>query len=162
MRWAPCIAFLFACCGVADDSKMTAKAKLVALINSAGDVNDPATPAPLVSLEAFFVGNDDPGSIGCNLPGQVAPSEFATALSRIKARADVADVLVQIAMHDDPDSWPFSDTVWIITSASPDVVRSWIPDRLAPDAVLDGFPEDRPIARPPIRAGMRAVGLWYD
>jgi hypothetical protein len=141
---------------------MTAKAKLVALINRAGDITDPETPSPLVPLELFFDGNDDPGSIGCNLPGEVMPSEFQSTLSSIRARADVADVLVQVTMHDDPDGWPFSDTIWVITTASPSVVRSWMPERLQPDDVFEGFHSDRAIDRRPVPAGMRAVGLWYD
>ena len=65
-------------------------------------------------------------------------------------------------MHDDPDAWPFSDTVWVVTSAAVDTVRSWMPERLAPDDVLDGFPKDRAIEGCPLPSGMRAAGLWYD
>ena len=162
MRWIPCTALLLSCCGAPSNSPMTAKATLVELINKAGDVNDPETPSPLVSLEAFFEGNDDPASIGCSLPGGVLPAEFRSALSAIRHRADVGDVLIQVTMHDDPDGWPFSDTVWVITSASPDVVRSWMPERLRPDDVFDGFHTDRPIEHRTVPAGMRAVGLWYD
>lgn len=140
----------------------TAKERLVARIHQNGDVNDPQTPSPLVSLEEFFDGNDDPGSIGCNLPGGVLPADFRAALTSIRARPDVANVLVQVTMHDDPDAWPFSDTVWIVTSATPQAVHGWMPARLAPDEVLDGFPEDRPIETCTLPPGTRAVGLWYD
>ncbi|MCB9879018.1 MAG: hypothetical protein H6835_15595 [Planctomycetes bacterium] len=141
---------------------MTPKDKLVARIYRAGDLDDPATPAPLVSLEEFFEGNDDPGSIGCNLPGEVMPSEFWAALSSIRARDDVADVLVEVAAHEDPDDWPFADTVWVITAAAPEVVRSWMPERLEPDDVFDGLPSDRAIEPRAVPEGLRAVGLWYD
>ena len=141
---------------------MGSKRRLVERISRAGDLNDPDTPAPLVTLEEFFEGNDDPGSIGCNLAGEVVPSEFYELLKAVRDRSDVACVVVQVTMHDDPEAWPFSDTVWVITSATSAQVRSWVPDRLAPDELLDGIHTDRPIEAHPIPAGMRAVGLWYD
>ncbi len=40
---------------------------------------------------------------------------------------------------EDPNGWPSSDTIWIVTTASAKDVRSWFPERLAPDDVLEGF-----------------------
>ena len=162
MRWILLVVVVLSACGASEDISVDSKRRLVELISSAGDLNDPDTAAPLVSLEDFFEGNDDPGSIGCNLPGEVVPSEFYELFKSVRARSDVADVVVQISMHDDPEGWPFSDTVWVITSATTAQVRSWVSERLAPDDLFDGFHADRPMATHPIPKGMRVVGLWYD
>ena len=140
---------------------MDSKANLVARINRSGDVNDPATPRPLVSLEEFFEGNDDPGSIGCNLPGEVEPGEFYELFRRIRDHDEVSDVRVEINMHDDPEAWPFSDTVWVITSTSAETVATWIPERLEPDELFSGFHEDRPMETYEVPDGMTAAAVVW-
>ena len=42
-----------------------------------------------------------------------------------------------------------------------DEVASWVPERFRPDEYLDGFPESG-VEPHEVRAGFRAVGLWYD
>lgn len=116
---------------------------------------------PLVSLELFFTGNDDVGSIGCNLPDHPGVERFRDVLFAIRARPEVGDVLVAISDEMDGDEWPFSDTVIVVTSASKDDVRAWTAE-LAPDDVLeaDQFPVLHLVA--PIPPGMRYVVVWWD
>ncbi|PFK67047.1 hypothetical protein COJ21_24420 [Priestia megaterium] len=52
--------------------------------------------APLVSLEEFFEGNDDEGSIGCNLMDH--PGIY----------------------------WPFSERVYILSNANPEEIEEWV------------------------------------
>jgi hypothetical protein len=86
-------------------------------INRNGDVNDLNVPRPIVTLEEFFEGNEDFGSIGYNFyPDQPAPPEFYELFQRIRERPDVANVLVEVSMQEMPDEWPSTDTVWILTS----------------------------------------------
>lgn len=133
------------------------------LLSRIGDVNDPSRPRPLVTLEEFFEGNNDPASIGYNLPDPPEPREFYELLLQLRKRQSVADVRIAVMDLEDPDGWPSSDTIWIITSAAPAEVRSWFPERLAPDDVIDGFQSDaRTLEAYSIPAGMRAVGIWYD
>jgi hypothetical protein len=123
----------------------------------------PATPIPLVTLEEFFQGNTDRGSIGYNFyPDQPPPAEFYALFIAIRKRPSVADVRVQISQHDDPAAWPVTDTVWIITSASDADVKSWFGKRFAPDDLLNGFPAGRKFEPVAIPSGMRAVGVWWD
>lgn len=125
-----------------------------------GDVNAPSRPRPLGTLEEFFEGNNDPGSIGYNLPD---PREFYELLLQIRERQGVADVRVAVMDLEDSGGWPSSDTIWIITSAAPAEVRSWFPERLTPNDVIDGFQSDaRSLETYSIPPGMRAVGIWYD
>ena len=139
---------------------MDARRRLLARI---GDINDFSRPRPLVTLEEFFEGNDDPGSIGYNLADPPEPREFYELLRQLRDREDVRDVRIEVMDLEDPEGWPLTDTIWIITSAPPDTVRSWFPKRLAPSEMLDGFAESvREIEAYEVPPGLRAVGAWYD
>ena len=130
-------------------------------VNRNGPVDDPSTPRPLLTLDEFFTGNDVVGSIGCNLSPVPEPAQFLALLSAISARPDVADVRVQVSMFDDPD-WPFSDIVWVVTSASAEAVSSWFPEGIRPDDVMAGWPPDYPVEDCPVPAGMQPVACWWD
>jgi hypothetical protein len=133
------------------------------LLARIGDINDFSRPRPLVTLEEFFDGNDDPASIGYNLPDPPEPREFYKLLVQIRKRPDVGDVRIEVKDLEDPDGWPSTDTIWVITSALPQEVRSWFPERLAPDEVVDGFAGSASsLETYSIPKGMRAVGIWYD
>lgn len=89
------------------------------LLDRIGDINDFSRPRPLVTLEDFFDGNNDPASIGCNLPEPVGPQEFFTFLSGLRCRPDIAAIWVEVKDLEDPDGWPSSDTVWFVTPFRP-------------------------------------------
>jgi hypothetical protein len=140
------------------------------LLQRIGDINDFGQRRPLVSLEEFFEGNDDYASIGYNLSDQPSPAEFYQMFASIRNRADVADVLVEVKQMEDPEGWPSTDTIWIITSAATVDVRQWLSERFAPDDVIEGFPQ--PGSQPgffgyevenyKIPQGMKAYGVWWD
>jgi hypothetical protein len=115
-----------------------------------------------VSLEDFFTGNDDLGSIGSNLGDEQPPiSEFYRVLKEIRSKPEVQDVLVRIYAHDDPSSWPNTDTVYIITSASPDEVEKWVAC-IKPDEVRAEWMYGKPpVAREP-SSGMTPYSVWWD
>lgn len=139
---------------------MTPRDRLLAII---GDINDFSRPRPLVTLEEFFEGNKDPASIGYNLPDPPEPGEFYKLLVEIRKRPGVGDVRIEVKDLEDPDGWPSADTIWVVTTALPQEVRSWFPRRFAPDAVLDGFERSAlPVEDYSTPKGMRAVGIWYD
>jgi hypothetical protein len=130
-------------------------------VNRHGPVDDPVTPRPLLTISEFFDGNDVVGSIGCNLSPAPTPAEFRGVLETIAGRQDVADVRVQVSMFDDPE-WPFSDTVWVITSAAPEAVATWFPDALQPDDVSVGWPSDDPVEPCAVPSGMQPLACWWD
>lgn len=134
-----------------------------ALLARCGDLADRSRPRPLVTLAEFFEGNNDWGSIGYNLSSGVAPGEWYNLLKAVAARPDVHDVRIEVKDLEDPDGWPATDTVWIITSADADTVRGWLPENLCPDDVLHGLQDPsnprEPLSIPP---GTQAFGLWYD
>jgi hypothetical protein len=140
---------------------MTPLERITARVCHNGDDDDPATPRPLLTLAEFFDGNKTIGSIGCNLIPTPEPSKFYDVLKRISGRPDVADVRIQVTQFDDPD-WPFSDTVWVITSAAPADVAGWFDEAMRPDECSFGWTEGmvfEPFSVPP---GMTPVACWWD
>ncbi len=116
----------------------------------------------IVSLEDFFTGNDDVGSIGCNLGGeQPAISEFYRVLKVIRSKPEVQDVLVRICEYDDPPSWPYTDTVHIITSAQIEKVEEWVVP-LKPDEIYPEWMYGKPAAAPEPKSGMKSYSVWWD
>jgi hypothetical protein len=123
-----------------------------------------AADAPVVSVESFFSGNEDSGSIGCNLSSALGPHIFHERLRAIQARPDVQDVLVEIreSNEDDPDpfAWPFSDQIYLLTSAAREDVKAWLAP-LQPDEVE---PVDLSTRVPPLELGDDVVifRAWWD
>jgi len=66
-----------------------------------------------------------------------------------------------ITMFDDP-AWPFSDTVYVMTSASDEEVMSWFPSELAPDVVEEAYPLNGRFEPCEVPAGARVVACWWD
>ncbi len=133
------------------------------LLQRIGDINNFDLPRPLVSLEEFFEGNNDFGSIGYNFyPDQPSPAEFYQHFKSIRDRDDVSNVLVEVKDLEDPDGWPSTDTVWVLTTATPDELQSWLGDRFRADDILEGFPAHRPVEKVAIADNFVALCVWYD
>lgn len=125
--------------------------------------HDRGAPLPVVSLEDFFEGNDDYGSIGCNLPigDHPGPNGFYSLLKAVRDKAEVQDVLVEIDEVED-DTWPFSERVYIITSAAQSKVAEWLKP-LSPDEVDEGIQWDRPAgAFPALLPEVEVYAAWWD
>lgn len=139
---------------------MNIRTSLIALIEAQA-LSNPNTEL-VVSLESFFEGNDDLGSIGCNLGDeQPSPSDFYQVLSAIRSKSEVQDVLVRICDYSDPDSWPYTDTVYIVTSASAENIEEWL-GPLKPDEVHPEWMYGKPPAAPEPHPGMTAYSVWWD
>jgi hypothetical protein len=138
-----------------------------------GDLGADGVPLPLLTLAEFFDGNDEPGSILCNVVLSGAgededdaptPQQVRAVLATVAGRPEVADVRVVVTEADDPDWWPFADRVLVVTSADPEVVRGWFPADYAPDEVFPHADEVRPQPVEPydVPAGHAAVICWWD
>lgn len=130
-------------------------------VNRNGDIEDRATPIPLLTLEEFFSGNNVAGSICCNVDPMPRPSEVFSALLAIRARPDVSDVRIAITMFDDPE-WPFSDTAWVLTNATEDEVCSWFPREFRPDECGTGWTPGSSFEPCPMPDGTVAISCWWD
>jgi hypothetical protein len=146
------------------DTRMDA-AKRTELISRIKTLGLPSVdrPLPLVTLEEFFVGNDDYGSIGCNLTPMLGPQFFFEKLKFARSQAGVQDVLVEVTEVEEEhtEMWPFADRIYVLTNGTADdVARSTV--ALHPDAIEEGFPNGRPDCAPELMPGVKCYGVWWD
>jgi hypothetical protein len=140
---------------------MTPLERITERVSRHGDVNLRETIRPILTLNEFFDGNNAQGTIGCNLDPPPSPAQFHALLKAIAARPGVADVRIVVTLFDDP-SWPFSDTVWVVTSAAPDEVKGWFDETVRPTECWEGWYDDRPTEPYTVPAGMRIVTCQWD
>ena len=91
----------------------------------------------IVRIEQFFDGNDDPGSIGCNLTDHPGIEIFRSTLIKLSRRGDVEAVYAQIAELDPGEGcWPFTDTIFVAGTITPADLRENLkflqPDEVGP------------------------------
>ena len=120
-------------------------------------------PAPVVSVEEFFDGNDDLGSIGCNLDDHPGVAVFRSVLDAVKLRDEVQEVLIEVSEVEpgDESMWPFSERVYVLTTASPAEVSAWL-NQLEPSEVAEGWFQGAPPAAPALSPGFRPIAAWWD
>jgi hypothetical protein len=101
-----------------------------------------AQPDPqVVPIDRFFDGNDDLGSIGCNLDPHPSIARFRQVLTGLLARPDVQAVYAQISELDPGEGcWPFTDTVLVVGAVPVADLRA-AADELQPNEVgaADGW-----------------------
>lgn len=101
-------------------------------------------PEPqFISIREFFDGNDDLGSIGCNLLEHPGIETFNSILVGLLGHKDVEAVYAQIAELDPgPDSWPFTDIVLVVGHISTEnlsrILQPLEPDEVGP---IEAVPE---------------------
>lgn len=118
-------------------------------------------PGPTVPLDDFFQSNDDIGSIGCNLLTHPGVDAFYRTFAEIRGRADVQDVRVEIKDLVDEHSWPFSDTIFVLTSMSRGDLAKLVA-KLEPDEVGEFPAANIPRDLPPLKPGIKILGVWWD
>jgi len=114
----------------------------------------------LVTREEFFDGNDDPGSIGCNLLEHPGVEVFDKAFQRIEKMDGVDGVYFAITEVDEKwGNWPFTDTAWIVTRLEPSAFKN-ILKPLRPDEIGEF---DEAFMNPPvIPEGYKLIQVWWD
>ena len=115
----------------------------------------------MVRAERFFDGNDDTGSIGCNLSEHSGTAAFQEILTGLEIRSDVRAVYIQITELDPgEDSWPFTDTVLVAGTISTGhltaAVSSLEPDEVPP---VEDFGASAGIAA---KYGTPVHVIWWD
>jgi hypothetical protein len=115
----------------------------------------------LISVDEFFGGNDDEGSIGCNLwPNHPGVATFYETLSSVAARHDVDQVAIEINEADPGEhAWPFSDVVYIVGAVPESTLESLL-SPLAPDEIA-AIPT--PETPPSLQSKSKPVfRVWWD
>jgi hypothetical protein len=119
-----------------------------------------------VSLEEFFEGNDDPGSLCCNVTEHPGMPALYAAFAAIRERGHVQDVLVVVQEVTDEQSWPFSSNVYVITAAARDqvgeMVHQSLPEAAWPDSIEPATGTTSPVGLPRPAPGYRVYDLWWD
>jgi hypothetical protein len=123
---------------------------------------DDMEETPVVSLEDFFAGNDDLGSIGCNLINHPGIDCFFNLLAKIRSRPDVEDVLVGIYEVEEEDTtmWPFSEQVFIISNASENDISDWVKYLEVDDISVESPTIIKP--SPDLPNNYKLFQLWWD
>ncbi len=124
--------------------------------------------SPIVPVDLFLDGNNDPASIAPNLEPHPGMDTFRRVLGAIRNRPDVSDVAVQIDEVIEGE-WPYAPAVYVVTSASPQEVHDWAAE-LQPDEYMgeedDIGPwlgrEPAPPGAPALPEGHRVVTLFWD
>ena len=115
----------------------------------------------VVPLDRFFDGNDDEGSIGCNLVPHPGIPLFRDTLLGLLQRSDVTAVYALISELDPgDDAWPFTDTVLVAGTIQPEALTEAL-SVLQPDYVAFADPDEIGEfgIQPPVVQGVTA---WWD
>src|SRR5688572_1042102 len=115
------------------------------------------------TLEEFFDGNNDMGSLLCNISEHPGMATLYEAFVTLRNQPGVGDVRVVVRELEAEDTWPFSDTVAVHTTAAPEEiarrVRELLPEAAAPDDVFDDPDEPPPAGLVAPASGERIVRL---
>lgn len=137
-------------------SCMTNKEKLIEKINSLGFPGNEI----VVTIDEFFEGNNDPGSIGVNIyPNQPTPNDFYNKFKELKALNTIDDIYVRIS--DLEGEWPYTDTVYVITTLNKDELAKLL-SPLQPDEIYKGWMYKKPINAPKVLKGFSVYSVWWD
>jgi hypothetical protein len=130
-----------------------------------GWTSEGCPPFPVVSLEDFFTGNHEEGSMAVNvagMKGEPTHAMFREVLSAIKLRPEVQDVLVALnPASDEEEFWPGSEAVYILACAKEEQVREWVA-AIKPDDVWEGYYGPPPLRAPTLQPGVRVWCIWWD
>ena len=99
----------------------------------------------VLSLDEFFINNDNFGSIGVNIyPDQPPPSKFYEIFKRLIDQSIADFVYVRITDIDEPEDWFFSDTIYVVGSVTSQELQDIIKD-LMPFEIAKGWRHKKPM-----------------
>jgi hypothetical protein len=131
--------------------------KCLALKNELANQPEPQR----VRIDRFFDGNDDPGSIGCNLVPHPGMAAFREVLVGLQQHPGVTAVHALVSELDPGEgSWPFADTVVVTGTLDAEALRAALA-KLHPDEV---GPVDRDAPGVSLSAQETGSALfaWWD
>lgn len=116
-----------------------------------------------ISLDDFFNnGNYYEGSIGVNVyPDPPTPQQFHQILSDLLTSNKASQVFIRITDIEEPEEWFYSDTVYIITDQSIDVIKDSL-QFLRPDEIHKGWMYGKPANIGEINNTQKIFSCWWD
>lgn len=98
-----------------------------------------------LSLDDFFNGNDNFGSIGVNIyPNQPPPGKFYEVFKRLIDQKKADFIYVRITDVEDPEDWFFSDLIYVVGSIGLNELQNLIND-LMPFEIGKGWLRKKPV-----------------
>ncbi len=122
-------------------------------VKAMGFSNEPG-PIVAVSLEDFFDGNDDEGSLACNLTEHPGIDFFYSELMSFRNTNQV-DVFVEIYEIEE-EMWPYSERVYIIGNVSAENIAN-LCSKLQASEIES--PDEKQINRILYK---NVLSLWWD
>lgn len=114
----------------------------------------------LISLDDYFRGNDETNCIIlANASVNISSKEFEKFLRKVKRKDNVIDIFIRF--YDYEDAWINSDTVFVITSADIQEVKSWF-EELEPSSVDEERYLDKFINLSYVPEGDRIINVWWN
>ncbi len=114
-----------------------------------------------ISVEDFFDGNEDTGSIGANIyPNPPSLQEFNNTLTAIKNNSKTYAILIRIADIEDTD-WLYSDMILLAGNYSLSEVKKLF-KQLKPDEIYEGNMYNGPSNLPIIDPSVKQYSIWWD
>lgn len=120
----------------------------------------------LISIDDYFRGNDENHCIIiANTSVNLSSKEFEKYLRDLKRKDNVMDIFIRFYDYEDAacyeDAWINSDTVFVITSADIQKVKSWFQE-LEPSSVNEEMYLNEFVNLPYIPEGYRIINVWWD
>jgi len=136
------------------------------LLDRIQQLNDPASPFPIVTLEVFFESNVFPESIVSESNTSYRPEILYSIFKRLREIDGIHDIFVEIKKIGHPDKWPIADTFWTVATHDPRYFRDqWPPEfwdnNLPCDYLTYPRKDDRVTEPLKIPDGMVAHGMQY-
>jgi hypothetical protein len=114
-----------------------------------------------LTLDEFFIGNNDKVSIGVNLyPDQPSPATFYKTFKRLIQSGQVERIYVRITDVDDTE-WFFTDTVFIVGQIALEKLRQEVSD-LHPTEIYSEWMYGLPANLHDIFSYKQVYSLWWD
>ncbi len=114
-----------------------------------------------VTIEDYFDGNEDDGSIGVNIyPDPPTLQEFYETLTEIKKAPKTDNLLIRITDIDDTD-WFYSDTVYISGKYTLTEIKEMFVS-LKPDEIYEGTMYSKPSNIPQKNLDSKDYYVWWD
>lgn len=137
------------------------KKDLLEKIEKQGGFKPPYSRDILVSIEDFFEGNNVVGSFAANACTEnLDVHEFYKILKGIKLKENVLEVWIVICDID--EEWPYSDTIYISTTANEDGIYEWFRDGFPSEVWQINSKECEVIQTSELKNGFRVFGVWWD
>lgn len=145
---------------------MIDQSKKRALIEHIKQRRTPDGKEILLIPDLYFDGYDDNHCTICaNNSDSISTSRFAARLREVQEKPDVSAVFVRFYDYSDAeefeDCWIGSDSIYIITKASPEIVRQWFSDFEFSDVWVENEPS-KFTDLSEIPDGFHLLAVWWD